>query len=601
MLHLSIRSLFTIACALSLNSLFGLPTLAQTRFEIEAPAILQGLHDVPNDPEWDADTDVLIAFLQRYEARVRGTDEILDTKPFLFIPHGRSVQKNHTDVLAPRHVGMLTNWSSDTVALPPTFFGYAARAHQAEILAWDTNLKKYKPFLITNLGYGRKPRIEKPDPAFCMKCHQHNLAPIFASSQWREVLVPSLINQTRFEAHLKPLRQDNELNPFQLDSEVRTANAMAQAGRLCTDLCGSDTQCRKGLLLLTATLLGNRLDNSLSSQQIDLLQRLSLSMIKKKWPTDGFSYPSSVLPDRDPSQREPFFTSIQIQDRKQLRVDLARLVGLPTVSHQIPDLADSHEPLDYNETLAPIIPIVTPVSPEGFLLKPVSGSAAEAALDPRTRRPRVSSLSLHLLHRSLGFSVDGLNFAGICFNLNDHEQNQFLSLPLITVARAILTNPKIESLLTQQWPPAKTRLLSEIQKEKVLTSDLARVEKIAKSTITETGDSPTVVPSVAPQNTPIHRMDDATEQHLSTQLRLDSPRALGLLHKYCASCHVDDQTFGMAPSIAFESPAELRKWGPRIIRSLRNYQMPDTSFGATPLPSDRERAALIQFLRNLEN
>ena len=226
----------------------------------------------------------------------------------LAIPDGRSLQKKKADFKDPRIV---------IAQGRKIFVGYASKVKQAEVISWNQKEGRFDFFLIKNFGKGLTPEISVPERGVCTVCHQAG-GPIYSRGPWDESTIMGPF--TNPETHLPELNEDgsvfqgNELYqkliaanggsrdfdgvdvsaisvtmPSSFDGSVRDANHLAQSYRACREMCGANVECRTQLI--QDTFLHP------SEAEVTALQK----SLEKNWPSDGFAYPSSVIPNRDPT------------------------------------------------------------------------------------------------------------------------------------------------------------------------------------------------------------------------------------------------------------------------------------------------------------
>lgn len=95
--------------------------------------------------------------------------------------------------------------------------------------------------------------------------------------------------------------------PFHVENNVRTAGRLLQMRNLCSTICKGNLECRR--LILEEALLKQfsptpklRFYNMASYRDYKAPRYLDRfnKLVAPRWPSHGYAYPSTVLPDRDP-------------------------------------------------------------------------------------------------------------------------------------------------------------------------------------------------------------------------------------------------------------------------------------------------------------
>jgi hypothetical protein len=235
------------------------------------------------------------SFVKRFENPVRRPTLIL-------IPDGRSLAKKKAGFSDPRILPLLSNGFGGPA---DTFMAFTPRNHQMEMISWNPGQGRYEFYIVENLGNGKTPKLTQPPRNLCLSCHQHG-GPIFSRAPWSETNAPFLSSfgggkvakelqeKSQFKSSF-PIA--DETTVFSYDGFVRIASGRLQMQKICRELCAaSDNDCR--LRLLSSALL--RLETPAFSLQGPPPDDYFQNTLWPRIVQNGFGYPSSVIPDRDP-------------------------------------------------------------------------------------------------------------------------------------------------------------------------------------------------------------------------------------------------------------------------------------------------------------
>ena len=286
----------------------------------------------------------------------------LDLAPGMFVPQGRSLQKNSTDLKDPRVLfGMppafqLEDKNGKVITFKnplskELFVGYSPKAKTLEILSYNREKGVTDFYKVDNYpGADLKVKSHTGEDT-CMKCHQAG-GPIFPRAPWSETSSSLAVTKAlceknggqpfyqgiRFADSCPPTpsavdanaSKQGRLSATAFDIDVRLSSRVLQARNACATMCGSDVACRK-LLIKSALKFPRamtslaRIDTDNPAEAAEVL-RFSLLPPRKKgsgtptgpdaeftdleaklkasltpgWKPERYSYASSTLPDRDP-------------------------------------------------------------------------------------------------------------------------------------------------------------------------------------------------------------------------------------------------------------------------------------------------------------
>jgi hypothetical protein len=228
----------------------------------------------------------------------------LDPKSQAFaeiIPHGRSLERTLTDLKFPRTV---LNWRSGSTMTPYLLYlAFTPKAEQIQVIAWDWNKHRFEFMLVEDYAPGKVARIQTVNRAICTSCHQGG-GPIFSRSPWGETTAqPFIRTSVRHQSQdslsrwlMDSGRSSGVLTDAPtLDVQVQTTTQFLQMQNLCRDACGSDLECRKGVLY--TALIGNIARADISQVPSGLVSSMRQAM-SSSWPGDRFSLPDPRLESR---------------------------------------------------------------------------------------------------------------------------------------------------------------------------------------------------------------------------------------------------------------------------------------------------------------
>ena len=207
----------------------------------------------------------------------------------------------------------------------------------------------------------------------------------------------------------------DDSNSNQIDALVRTANDALQANRACVSGCGNDLKCREALLLGTAArpyLAAH------PGMRRTLVQEISKEA-QSTWPKDGFSYPSDVLPNRDPSQfpdHHGSITQLRISDLQKFEASFKRTAGNTDYErlekYRIESEYKNNIDFTYNHDESQIFDSGL----DGLQETTVPYDDVTSRGDPTVKRPKVGAIPSSLAGEFL------LDHVTDCFNLSNTDE-----------------------------------------------------------------------------------------------------------------------------------------------------------------------------------
>lgn len=250
---------------------------------------------------------------------------------------GRSLQAQASTTKFPRNVVLVTTQNSPTLrgGVPEYLFafGYTPNDGKIEVVSWNRHTRKFDFIEVT--GYmpnaAEGPRLNRNVEAICASCHQAK-APILSRFPWlelhnendrlrnktdlsREELTPEELDLLKF---IRPenvatansatgdvrlgTRLIGQLSGVQFDSIVRRSNRALQAANMCRQLCAPGAgglTCRRHTFLIS--IFGD--DMFETPEKSAEWKAAYVALVTPRWPKDEFAYRTSVLPDRDPTNR----------------------------------------------------------------------------------------------------------------------------------------------------------------------------------------------------------------------------------------------------------------------------------------------------------
>lgn len=270
---------------------------------------------------------------------------------YTMIPHGRSIQAPHSDDKDPRIVLTISqqNPKEPLLAHGRIFIGYARKANQLEIIAYNEEAGRYDFQIMTDFRPGGLPQLSTPSRTLCTTCHQGG-GPIFSIDPWSETssagpkgfalesddrvrkqLVKTLGQETYQGLSLKRFDRYNQYGTTMIhESEpIGIMGISASFGILALSeawrQCGqSNITCREDLLL---TVLNNRFKNPKSpltkidefiSKAAQSAQIIDGVISDRKPDKNGVFLP--VTAEEDPKASRPVNTFLQMTSTLPLEV-----------------------------------------------------------------------------------------------------------------------------------------------------------------------------------------------------------------------------------------------------------------------------------------
>ncbi|MEW6055262.1 MAG: hypothetical protein AB1540_01500 [Bdellovibrionota bacterium] len=530
-----------------------------------------------NDGNIPTDFDQLVNLLNLYGNATAGLSGSLP------IPDGRSLKKKEADYGEPRRIVVLESNAS----VPPSFVGLVPNAQELEVITWSQKSKRYEFLIVKDYAPGLRPKVIQADRQLCMSCHQAG-GPIFTPRPWRETTenkaVETEVKKARLRAGKKLITVPNaEAAIFPegkfpgdlIDSNVRIANRALQSVNVCTNLCKNNETCKKQLLYL-----GLLKEHSLDAKSIATLDQEFAEAVTGLWPSDNFSYPSSVLPDRDPLLDRAEGPTVFLKALKD-RSNKTHNFSNPPTEEQLKPYLET-----YNEETAGVFsddPKLSTIT--------ISGTAAQILADPKTPRPKVSSLVREKAASKL------LHLLNSCFGFSDADFRYLNTLEPDEVKKIILKNPDEKSMkaILESWPPIGRKVMNFV--------------RVSALKLRGTAANPEVCETDTPKKLTVQRIMDAIED--SSKRRETIKFIEGQFQKYCAQCHGGKDSDMPLPLESFEkmrnyTTEDLRPDDRGMARKLKvvdrlrgiDGRMPPGNADVLPTPEETEE--MIEALEHLE-
>jgi len=518
------------------------------------------------------------------------------TPPVIF-PSSRSLQKKNADFQDPRIVYALNE---------RLFIGIAPKTNQAEIISYNYETKEFD-FLVVKNFFGKEKRvIEKPPRTQCMSCHQSG-GPIFPRSPWKETTITGPVETSSGEKipaselytrTVKALGSEKlygmdlsyfdgagGLNSSFIDRKVREAQELAQKANVCSQICGGDIRCKS--YLIQAAL---RIDLLTLDEKNEFFLKVDAN-----WPPNGFAYPSSVIPDRNPIDNN--FLRLFASSPKKMKliasqssdVSAAQTKAIIKILDEPTAINKFGTEVTYEESTSPLgngFPFRcavapgssgTPGCPKGqeliteikYELKP--GSMG----DPLTPRPLVGGIPKT---KAREYSADLLSTYRGCIGFNALD-SEIVSKYSVAELKKAFEAPAIKDLLREQWPVGRATFIMRLLKALGATT-IPECYKASEAT------------KIAPtQLTFLEKVVDRLTAPLSS-----SKQSPNLFLKYCSQCHGNS---GSATSLPLDSSTALKAFGgvkaSSVFERIKNKTMPPPN--ALLQPTQAEREQMLQQLQ----
>jgi hypothetical protein len=488
----------------------------------------------------------------------------------VIIPDSRSLQRANSTFAHPREVTMISSAPSMKPDPAPFYLGFAPLAEQVEVISWNPQVDRYEFLILEKFAPHQEPVLKVANRNFCMSCHQHG-GPIFSHQPWSETennsTLLTKVNEVRREAGLKEFGQQFEFfKPDEnleeilggvgaIDNAVRHSAIELQKRKICRNLCGQDLECRKRLL--TAAIL------SASERVSDLknFKETFASYLEKRWPRDGFAYPTSVLLNRDPMDYTELGGTTETYTYGKAS-DLAKDTGMEEDSlyrfnSSIALLAKIKLSPTFIEDTSFFGKFLSGIS----LVKKITGIKDEA--DPAFARPKLNGFYPESAFKD--FVVDRIN----CFGLRWQDFSELKTYEVNELVRIGLESPLISKLLSH-WPPRREDIMFAVR--------------------TELGTQNSAV--ITDQMTSIDVLQPAAPI-------FEKPASLFI--KYCSNCHSESDSI----SLPLDDIKGLKAY--RFIKNGINWSLIDRLKGLPTVmpppgtdiqPTTQERRLMIEMLNN---
>lgn len=529
----------------------------------------------------------------------------------LILPFSRSLQRKYVTIDTPRILlSINSNDLDDITHLPHTPFSYAERqipvlyvaytegSPRLEVISWNELLGTFEFLVVSDYEKQNKPRLLRPDRALCMSCHQSG-GPVFSHSPWNEVaslggnipLQRQLLDKFGPRYHGIFIQRETEqvskfpgidgepASPFKFDLDIRTSNNMITARRACNSVCGTDKNCWRHLVARSISHI------ELNSENADLESNFQKTLTKK-WPTNRFARPSSVLLDRNPlltdNPSEGYFgitfRGSRFRFLKQNSDPVRNVVGYDRrrLHDVINEAIQEGIDLSFLEELS-----------SRNALKNEDGVALtereQYLADPRNPRP------------SATIPLDGAGrfmteFAHMCAPFSsaqrsrvEHETPSYFTGNILRNFYDALSSPCFERIFNRL--PLSTTALTEA---------LIQYKLNGRNTCAAAIDNAVTQKPTDAKPTSFSDMSNGASSEQNV---------INLLNRHCASCHAAENDFGV-PLLPLNNLKALASYrgnaGATVVSLIKSGTMPPLSdnSGSTRL-NPHERRELIQYLERL--
>jgi hypothetical protein len=215
------------------------------------------------------------------------------------IPSGMSPEARETGYHQPRTVFAWVGQDPARDGTPTiVFVGYVPKAHELQIISYNQRTGETEFRRVQDYGPNLQPRLDLPERAACLACHQHQAAifPPFGSG-WKQTqnnpLVRKKLDETlnldslakAFLARTPPAAMnasepDSQVNRF--DKAVNFFNEITNLQRSCQTICGSQIECKRDIV--ASALLGDRTELYMRYFTDERLQKYRSLTSKKDFP-----------------------------------------------------------------------------------------------------------------------------------------------------------------------------------------------------------------------------------------------------------------------------------------------------------------------------
>jgi hypothetical protein len=476
------------------------------------------------------------------------------------IPTGRSLQKSKTDFSDPRIVSIFASFSSqegidlrkidrlhdasEPHGPPPLYVGYAPKAEQLEVISWEPIRRRYEFIVISDFAQNKVPKVKRADRALCMSCHQHG-GPIFTPAPWGEVFNASQEFQRRLNESIAgkqvvvALPAHSILDGASIDPFVREGSRRLQQVKVCQEACGSNLDCRKWTAL--AAITKTRLKAVDPAALLEIEKKLQ-GFIQATWPTDGFSYPSSVLPDRNPLEKAEsggIVRQLHVKDRTKFFQYFSRTLD----SKEEIEQAEQELHLGISPLYSEKFTIFPPEDEHGVEHVMVPFDHPNSMGDPSFPRPKVATIAPQYAGKHL------LNSSTDCLQIRTADEAYFSKYSVSEIASA-LNFKEVEPLLAK-WPPRREPLVE------VLTAALER------KPIPFIGEPELIDP-------PEEQPEDGSAVNSAP-----AEQAFRYFQEYCGRCHIgSNSVLELSVKTDRDLSSYINSLGESLLEKIEDRSMP---------------------------
>ena len=349
----------------------------------------------------------------------------------ILVANSRSLQKGFTSPQDPRIL-----FSIPENGAPDTFLGHARKSGETEVISWNPENAQYE-FLLVKMGINGLPaKVTHPAPALCLSCHQ-NRGPIFTHFPWAETdFNPELQAKTANPFQdIQNKRQTGSGNGFGLDGAVRQSNREVQNAQICKEFCKGDLECNRYLLYFLLEGQMDQTEPSNSVRSVEFQTRFS-----KLLPKDGFAFPQSTIPDRDPLDSPEKGGAVSLAMNPDATQPLADRILNTTDSMSTRSLLNQIS-ITNNRGM--------PTSQVQFNVVKIYGADVGSVSNPSTPRAQRGNLGIDEIVRRFQFG----NSIGTCVRGSEKLLKELKAHSKRDLERQIFTEKKFDSVLsTSNWP-----------------------------------------------------------------------------------------------------------------------------------------------------
>jgi hypothetical protein len=381
---------------------------------------------------------------------------------------------------------------------------------------------------------------------------------------------------------------------FGFDGAVRAANRAVQTRKVCDTVCGTQAECRKILLGAVFQPSTNGIFGSTSAGPSSFNAKLK-ALSQSKWDPQGFAYPSSVLPNRDPLDHEEegglskiVYASASATaaaqnaglDKKKLETVFGDKTALfleaiqtqVQVGLQKPGVLNSYDDFASTQDVS---------SNTGELLRQYG---IEGFADPKNPRPAIDPVDRNLIATTIGPLV-----GPACFGFNTSDIAKLASVSLDT----------LNTNLSKSTAVSKALESPVIDKDALINALIVHTGSSDKDEINRLACQDPVLLALiggGPKKQ-IEKLDVAVQKQM-LDIVPPKDKVLPYFTTYCSECHLNKAT---GIPIPLTSLGDLQTFvgslsGLTVKQKLERQLMPP-SYAKKKLP-DTERLLMLKLLES---